>query len=125
MLLRQCNLAIDVLSCHCERVVTLIADKLERQWFERFAFGIRDYNCKRKPTGQLPSSSYNRNAPTTHNPQNICERVYNKLAVRELQISVVRVFSVLWMYKMSWAATPWVSLSVYVTISHKEVRAQD
>ena len=46
--------------------------------------------------GQLPSSSYNHNAPTTHNPQNICERVYNKLGSEgTTDISVVRVFSVL------------------------------
>jgi len=58
--------------------------------------GIRDYNCKRKPKGQLPSSSYNHNAPTTHNPQNICERVHNKLGSEgTTDISVVRVFSVL------------------------------
>ena len=124
MLLRQCNLAM-----FWAATVKEWLPWLQTNWrdsgYGRFAFGIRDYNCKRKPTGQLPSSSYNHNAPTTHNPQNICERVYNKLAVRELQISVVRVFSVLWLYKMSWAASPWVSLSVYVTISHKEVRAQD
>ena len=44
--------------CFNHRVVTLVADKLERQWLWEVCFGIKT-NCKRQPKGQLPSSSYN------------------------------------------------------------------
>ena len=44
--------------CFKHRVVTLVADKLERQWLLEVCFGIKT-NCKKQPKGQLPSSSYN------------------------------------------------------------------
>ena len=53
--------------CFNHRVVTLVADKLKKRWFNNreLYFGIEEYSCIRQPKGQLPSSSYNHNTLKT------------------------------------------------------------
>ena len=86
---------------------------LQTSWrdcgYERFAL-VLETNCKRKPKGQLPSSSYNHNTLKT-----LSEGVFTNAfqsctcnQVREVQI--LWGFSVYCGYKMNLAAAPWVAL---------------
>ena len=66
---------------HMYRVVTLIADKLERQWFAL----VWKPKCIRQPRMQLPSSSYNHNTLTSLiTSVNESLQMYFKVAVRTL-----------------------------------------
>ena len=58
-------------NCFSNRVVTLVANKLERN-YERITL-VWKTNWIRQPQRQLSSSSYN--SQYTDNPQNICEGV--------------------------------------------------
>ena len=50
-------------SCCNHRVVTMVADKLERQWLWQVALVLKT-NCIRQPKRKLASSSYNHNTLT-------------------------------------------------------------
>ena len=58
---RHASCTAKQVGCFNHRVVTMVADKLQRQWFAL----VLETNCIRQPKGQLPSSPYNHNTLTT------------------------------------------------------------